>query len=89
LNGTKYIITEGSYSQTKDALIRLTNLENSGLTANILWLGCFSDTENDYVVYFNEFYNSEKEAYDQMNYYFMMDDIDFNNLKIKTIQSKK
>lgn len=89
LNGTKYIITEGSYSQTKDALIRLTNLENSGLTANILWLGCFSDTENDYVVYFNEFYNSEKEAYDQMNYYFMMDDIDFNDLKIKTIQSKK
>jgi hypothetical protein len=86
LNGKKFIISDGIYGNTIDALERLVILESNGLTANILWLGCFSKEETDYAVYLNEFYSSEKEAQRELRELLKMDNVEFADLKTRSIE---
>lgn len=86
LRGTIYILSEGIYETASDALERLVILESEGLSVNILWLGCFDEKDTDYAVYLNEFYGSEDTAENQFFKFSQIDSIDFNDLKIKTLE---
>jgi len=57
-----YIIQEHAYKSMEEVHQRIKRLSTTGLEANALWLGCFSRTNQDYVVYLDMMYESKSEA---------------------------
>ncbi|RMG85333.1 MAG: hypothetical protein D6714_06115, partial [Bacteroidetes bacterium] len=62
LFGKKYLIIAGEYDTNSDALEQLVFFESKGFSVGIIWLGCFSDETDRFVVYFNEFYADKDQA---------------------------
>lgn len=59
-----FIIQEGTYKNIEAAQTRIAKLKRAGFAANALWLGCFTRSNADYVVYLDMMYESKNEALD-------------------------
>ncbi len=57
-----YMLQEAVYPDFETASRRMSALLAEGLQANMLWLGCFSDTDKRYVVYFDLLMENRVEA---------------------------
>ena len=62
INQKVYIVQEQAYKSMEEVHKRIKRLTAVGLEANALWLGCFSRTNQDYVVYLDMMYESKEEA---------------------------
>ena len=60
--GTKYLIQESTHSSIESAIERILQLTQYGIQANYLWLGCFSNVEEGYVVFVESLYSNKDEA---------------------------
>jgi hypothetical protein len=65
--GTVYLVQENTYALLGDAQQRLDLFVQKGIPAGLIWLGCFSATEDDYVIYYDLWYDSREEAKRNMN----------------------
>ena len=59
--GTLYLVQDGLYTEISAAQRRLRLLANRGLKSNLLWLGCFGET-NRYIVYHQLMFSDRSEA---------------------------
>lgn len=59
-----YMLQEAVYPDFETASRRMSQLLEAGLQTNMLWLGCFSDADKRYVVYFDYLMNDRSEADD-------------------------
>ena len=86
--GTKYLVEEGSYPDFQQASARMEILANKNLVANILNLACFSKEETDYIVFYNQLFNTEKvatQAMQRFNNSAAQAGLDLYNLRIRPI----
>jgi hypothetical protein len=58
----KFMLQEAVYPDFESASRRMSELLAAGVQANVLWLGCFSDSDERYVVYFDFLMNDQREA---------------------------
>jgi hypothetical protein len=56
------MLQEAVYPDFESASRRMSELLAAGVQANVLWLGCFSDSDERYVVYFDFLMNDQREA---------------------------
>ncbi len=69
LQTTKYIIIAGVYPTIEEARRRMREVGRQKVPANILWLGCFVEGEDAYVVYLDLLYNTNEEALREAAYF--------------------
>ncbi len=60
--GEKYILLEGVYPDFAAAALRVEQLQIEGIPCISLWLGCFHERAQDFVVFFSPICNSPQEA---------------------------
>lgn len=60
--GTQYLIQESKHQELETAVGRIRILAKNGIQANYLWLGCFSDKDEGYVVFLEFLYTNKNEA---------------------------
>ncbi len=87
----KFIIQESAYTDFEQASQRISFLASMGFAANSLWMGCFSQRNKQYIVFFDVLYNSEKEAKEKAIFFDKL--LKENNLKsdlvIKTLMPNR
>jgi len=89
--GTKYLVQEGMYANFAAASSRMQVLANKNLVSNVLNLSCFSKTEKEYIVFYNQLFNTRKDAVRAMNRFnFAAEevDLDLEELKVRPISLK-
>ncbi len=59
---SKYMVQEGAYRDFESASQRMSQLLLLNLEVNCLWLGCFNQDKNQYVLYFGLLQNTLPEA---------------------------
>jgi hypothetical protein len=62
LQQPKYLIQEGIYPDFERASQRMSQLLAENLEVNCLWMGCFGEQKNQYVLYFGLLQNTLPEA---------------------------
>ncbi len=60
--GTVYLVQENTYALLGDAQQKMALLAKKGIPVGLIWLGCFSNSEDDYVIYYDLWYDSKSEA---------------------------
>jgi hypothetical protein len=60
--GKKYVVQEGQYFDFQAASSRMQVLASNNLVSNILNLGCFSEKETDYIVFYSQLFNTKRDA---------------------------
>ncbi|MEM9821956.1 MAG: hypothetical protein AAF985_12825 [Bacteroidota bacterium] len=60
--GTIYLIQYAAHPTMGLAQQKIDEMEDKGFKMNVLWLGCFSKDQLDYVVYYDLLYNDREEA---------------------------
>lgn len=58
----KYMVTDGAYPSFERAKNRVDGLIKKEIEASIIWMGCFTDDNGDYMVYLGYLMNSFEEA---------------------------
>lgn len=82
LAGKKYAIQDGQFKTLSAAERRLNYLRRSGIKAHIIWLGCFFQDTNDYIIYVDWLYEDKNEAINEGKNY-------RKNLRQKKIKEQK
>jgi len=65
----KFMLQEAVFPDFESASRRMSELLAAGMQANVLWLGCFSDSDKRYVVYFDFLMNDQTEAMETADVY--------------------
>lgn len=89
--GTKYLVQEGIYPNFQAASSRMQILANKNLVSNVLNLACFSETETDYIVFYNQLFNREIDAVRAMKRFNIAakeEALDLEKLKVRAIFMK-
>ncbi len=60
--GTKFMLYESRFESFEAALQRVSKLADTGLEVSCLWMGCFSEKDQSYVVFFDLLYDNRLEA---------------------------
>lgn len=83
----KFIIQESVYPDFEQASRRVYFLSAMGFSANSLWMGCFSPRNKQYIVFFDTWYDSEKEAKEKAIFFdkLLKEKNLSSNLAIKTL----
>lgn len=67
--GTVYLVQDSAYPTMSSVQQRMDKLNRMGLETSSLWLGCFSKTEQDYVIYYNLLYDNKTSAMEALEAY--------------------
>lgn len=62
LNTPKYIIEDGVYFNLDEAIDRIEFLNDHGIQATALWLGCFNDGGEGFSLFFDEIQNTQSDV---------------------------
>jgi len=82
---TVYSIKEGIYPTMKTALLQVKNLQNEGYEAGTLWLGCFDNDQEGYLVFVDLFHNDVNDAIRIIEDYNETSDHTFKLQKLKAL----
>ncbi len=69
LRTPKYIVEEGVYQDLDLVIDRIQALRKQGVSASTIWLGCFSEEEGGYSLYFDLLHDNREEALETMRDY--------------------
>ena len=69
LGTPKYIVEEGVYRDLDQVIERIQFLHGKGITAATIWLGCFSEGQDGFSLYFDLLHNDREEALETMREY--------------------
>ncbi len=58
----KFILQEGVYPDFETVTRRMNQLLAEGLQVNSIWMGCFSEKDQSYILYFDELLDSKAQA---------------------------
>lgn len=61
-DSVSYLVEEGVYLKIEDAIDRVQFLQRQGIDAGAMWLGCFSESDNGYALFFEEILDTREEA---------------------------
>ena len=88
--GTVYLVQENTYALLGDAQQRLDLFSKKGIPAGLIWLGCFSSLEDDYVIYYDLWYDSRDEAQQNMGRFrrlLQKHDLNSDNVQLRLISN--
>lgn len=87
--GKQYLIQESYHPDLVSAKARILFLAEYSISSNYLWMGCFSDTHNGYIVFVDYLYNDKQEAKENARGYQLdlkRKEIFLEPMRIKTLQ---
>lgn len=87
--GKQYLVQESFHSNLESAKARILDLATYSISANYLWMGCFSDSSQEYIVFLDYLYNDKEEAKENARGYQLelkRKQIFLEALRIKTLQ---
>jgi hypothetical protein len=85
LEGRYFFVLDGLYIESKEALKRVARLHGAELPVNAFSMECFAEGDRRYLVYYDLFYDSEKETGKALSRYRkLLKKRGFSNKKVRT-----
>lgn len=85
LDGRYFLVLDGLYTQSREALKRVARLHGADVPVNAFSMECFAGGDRRYLVYYDLFYDSEKETGKSLRRYRkLLKKRGFSNKKVRT-----